>query len=132
MNVFKTNLLNLKNFNHKPTYLEFPILQITYIIFWIPLGFFLSYFFTLFTINTVTQITMFLLDKWYFSFQYYLMSGRFGMEIRPFYLLTNIIYDFLILCIGLELISKFLYKKRLEYEENIDDEQDACDIQKSD
>ena len=132
MNVFKTHLLNLKNFNHKPTYLEFPILQITYIIFWIPLGFFVSYFLAFFTINTVAQITMFLLDKWDFSFQYYLMSGRYEMGIRPFYLPTNIIYDFLILCIGLELISKFLYKKRLEYEGNIDDGQNSCDIQESD
>ena len=123
--------MNLDNFKCKPTYLDFPILQIAYIIFWIPLGFFVSYFLAFFTINTVARITMFLLDKFDFSFQYYLMSGRFEMGIRPFYLPTNIIYDILILCIGLEIISKFLYKKRLEYEGHSDDGQDSCDIQES-
>ena len=118
-------------FECQPTYLEFPILQIAYIILWIPLGFFVSYFWAFFTINTVARITIFLLDKFDLSFQYYLMSGRIEMGIRPFYLPTNIIYDIIILCIGLEIISRFLYKKQLEYEEHSDDEQDLCDIQKS-
>lgn len=131
MNAFKIKLLNLSNFKCEPTYLKFPILQIAYIIFWIPIGFFVSYFLAFFTINTVAQITIFLLDKFDFSFQYYLMSGRFEMGIRPFYLPVNIIYDILILCIGLEVISKFLYKKRLEYEGHSDDRQDSCNIQES-
>ena len=122
----------MNKFMYKPMYLDFPIIQIIYIVFWFPLGYIASYFIAFSTINTVARITIFLLDKWDFSFQYYMMSGRLEMGIRPFYLPTHVIYDILILCIGLEIISKFIYKKRLEYEEHSEDGQDACDIQESD
>ena len=98
----------------KPIYLEFPIFQITYIIVWLLVGFTASGILSVISIKIVYLI-MFAIFKalFSFSFEMFLISGRMQALIEPFYLIITIIFDFILLIIGLELISHFLNKKKI-------------------
>ena len=44
----------------------------------------------------------------------FVISGRMQAMVQPYYFLATIFFDFMLLIIGLELISCFLNKKRRE------------------
>ncbi len=99
----------------KPFYLEFPILQISYILFWIPIGFFVSKVISSVVIFCVFYIFSSILGTLYpLDFELFVLSKRLKVLVYPFYSIAAIFFDFIILIIGLELISCFLNKKRKE------------------
>lgn len=101
------------NFRYKPFYLEFPILQIIYILFWIPIGFILSCIFSVITVYIIFNILSAILGAIYsYAFDMFVFSGRMQAMIQSYYIIATIIFDFVLLIIGLELISCFLDKKR--------------------
>lgn len=103
------------NYRLKPFYLEFPILQITYILFWIPIGFIISNILSVIIISVVFHILSAILGAIFsFAFEMFVISGRMQAMVQPYYLIASIVFDFMFLIIGLELISSFLNKKRKE------------------
>lgn len=102
-------------FNYKPFYLEFPIIQITYILLWIPIGFIVSYILSVIIVSIIFNILSAILGAIFsFAFEMFLLSVRMQATLQPYYLITAIIFDFIFLISGLELISCFLNKKRKE------------------
>ena len=103
------------NFREKPFYLEFPILQISYILLWIPLGFIVTRVLASCLIAIVFNTSAAILYKLFdFAFGLFVMSGRWEASALGFFLYAVIAFDLIFLITGLELISHFLYKKRLE------------------
>lgn len=103
------------DFRCKPLYLEFPIFQITYVLSWIPIGFIVSNIFSVIIISVVFRILSVILKVIFpLAFGMFVMSGRMQAMVQSYYLIAAIIFDFILLIIGLELISCFLNKKRKE------------------
>ena len=102
-------------YKEKPIYLRYPIFQISYILFWIPLGFIISSFLATCLIKIAYFIFGALFDKLFIiSFSMYAMSGRWYATAVGFFPFTVVVFDFVILIVGLELISAFLRKKQQE------------------
>ncbi len=112
------------NFREKPFYLEFPILQISYILLWIPVGYIVSRVIASGLIAIVFNTSAAILYKIFdFAFGLFVMSGRWEASALGFFPYAVIAFDLIFLIIGLELISRFLDKKRLEekfYEQQTD------------
>lgn len=103
------------NFRYKPFYLEFPIFQIVYILFWIPIGFIVSNILSVIIVFVIFHILSAILGVIFsFAFEMFVISGRMQAMVQSYYLIAAIIFDFIFLIIGLELISSFLNKKRIE------------------
>jgi len=114
------------DYRYKPFYLEFPIFQIAYIIFWIPIGFFVSNILSAVIVSVVFHILSAILGAIFsFAFEMFVISGRMQAMVQPCYFIAMIFFDFMLLIIGLELISYFLNKKRKEggFDEHSSDEQ---------
>lgn len=99
----------------KPIYLTFPILQISYVLIWIPLGFIISSLLATCLI-TVAYFIFGALFETIFSiaFKMYAFSGRWTATAVGFFPFTVAAFDLILLIVGLELISAFLNKKRQE------------------
>lgn len=109
------------DFRCKPLYLKYPILQGLYVILWLPIGLILSYIYAYITLEILGSILVFILNKVYsFAFQMFAISGRFQMCISLFAILATFIIDILLLIVGLELISTFVNKKRIEVENDVE------------
>ena len=109
------------DFRCKPLYLKYPILQGLYVILWLPIGLILSYIYAYITLEILGSILVFILNKVYsFAFQMFAISGRFLMCISLFAILATFIIDILLLIVGLELISAFVNKKRIEVENDVE------------
>ncbi len=105
----------MKNLREKPIYLEFPLLQIIYITCWIPAGFAISKYLGGLTVIFVFNILAVILKSIYsFAFELFVFSGRFGAMMPRFTEIAIIAFDIILLVIGLEIISHFLSKKRVE------------------
>ncbi len=103
------------NSNNKPFYLKFPIFQILYILLWILIGFYLSYIFSMIVVSVSFRILELILGSIYpFAFEMFVMSGRMQAMVSGFYGIEAIIFDFIFLIVGLELITHFINKKRTE------------------
>lgn len=103
------------DFRYKPLYLEFPIFQIAYILFWIPIGFIVSNILSTIVVSVVFHILATILGAIFsLTFEMFVISGRMQAMVQPYYFLATIFFDFMLLIIGLELISCFLNKKRRE------------------
>lgn len=101
-------------------YLKFPIFQIIYIILWIPVGYVVSNILSGIVVSIVFNILSEILGRIYsFAFEMYVFTGRMQGLVEYSYFTTAIVFDFILLIIGLELISYFLNKKR--YKENFDE-----------
>ena len=103
------------NFIYKSFYLKFPIFQIAYILFWIPIGFIVSNIFSVIIVSIIFHILSAALGAIFsFAFEMFVISGRMQAIVQPYYLIATIIFDFIFLIIGLEFISCFLDKKKRE------------------
>ena len=114
------------DYRYKPFYLEFPIMQIAYILFWIPIVFFVSNIHSAVIVSVVFYILSTILEAFFsFAFEMFVLSGRMQAMVQPYYFIATIFFDFILLIIGLELISYFLNKKRKEggFNEHSSDEQ---------
>lgn len=103
------------NYKCKPIYLVFPILQISYILFWIPVGYRISCILSALGVTIVYNILSAVLGAIYsFAYDMFALSGGMEALVEPYYLIVAIFLDLIILITGLELISCFLNKKRKE------------------
>lgn len=108
------------SYETKPFYLKFPIFQIIYIIFWIPIGYIVANILSAIAVSIVFNILSAILSSIFsFAFEMFVMSGRMQGIVQPYYSITAIVFDFILLVLGLELIGYFLNKKR--YKENFDE-----------
>ena len=107
----------MNDFRYKPIYLDYPILQISYVLLWFPLGLMFSIFTSTVIVFISSKIIIFILELLFpVEMEYYLLSGRISYIIEPFYDVTMIVYDIVFLILGLELISKYIDIKRKMYE----------------
>lgn len=105
----------MNNFRCKPIYLDFPIFQITYVLLWIPFGFIFSFILSTWVLYFVTEVMNFVLGLWLpVALEMFLISGRMSSMEKGMVMPVAIAFDFLILIVGLELISCFLNKKRIK------------------
>lgn len=103
------------NYKSKPFYLEFPIFQIIYIIAWIPIGFIISNILSVIIVSLVFHILSVILRVIFsFAFEMFVISGRMQAMVQSYYFIATVIFDFMLLVIGLELISSFLNRKKRE------------------
>lgn len=114
------------DFKYKPLYLECPILQIAYVIFWIPIGLFTADILSSIIVTIVFRTLELILSRMYpLSYKLFVLSGRMDAMVEPYYFIAMLFVDFVLLIIGLEIINYFISKKRLEggFDENSIDEQ---------
>lgn len=101
-------------------YLKFPIFQIVFIILWIPIGYLISNIFSAIIVSIVFNVLSSILKAIFsFAFEMYIISGRMQVMIEPYYYISALVFDFMLLIIGLELINHFLNKKK--HKENFDE-----------
>lgn len=102
-------------FKEKPIYIRYPILQISYILIWIPLGFIISSCLASGLITAAYYIfgTLFQII-FSFAFEMFAISGRWGAMAVGFFPFTVAAFDLIFLIAGLELINAFLNKKQCE------------------
>ena len=98
--------------SYKCLYSRFHIFQIVYILFWVPVGFIISC-----KVSEVINIIVFnivnIILKTIFpvSFDFFTILGGAKSIIFIFYIILAIVFDFILLISGLELITYFLSKK---------------------
>lgn len=115
------------NFKCKPLYLKFPIFQTVFIIFWVLIGHIISGILSGIVILTVYKILSAILNViYYFAFQMYVLSGRAELLVEFYYKVITVAFYFILLIVGLELISHFLNKKKKNggFDEHSSNEQD--------
>ncbi len=114
------------NYKSKPLYLEFPVFQIIYIILWIPIGFIISNIISAIVVSVIFHILSVILGAIFsIAFELFVISGRMQAMIQPYYSVVTFVFDFILLIIGLELISCFLNRNKKEggFDEYSNDEQ---------
>lgn len=99
----------------KPFYLEFPIFQICYVLLWVPIGFTISFAFSyifvkIFSFILVNVVHIFLP----LAMDLFVMSGRMQLMEISYYVLISIVFDIMLLVLGLEFIISVLNKKKSE------------------
>ena len=101
------------NYKHKLLYSKIPILQIVYILFWVPFGFIISYIISKITIVVVSNIINIILKAVFpVAYDLFTISGGKETIIVIFYIFLTIVFDFILLISGLELITYFLNKRK--------------------
>jgi len=99
------------NNNEKPIYSEFPIFQISYILFWIPLGYIISSFCASLIIFVLKFILVKILHTIFDSaFEMYVYTGAMDTVPDAFYLPVLITLDIILLIAGLEFIIYMVRK----------------------
>ena len=98
-------------------YLEFPILQITYIIFWIQLGCILSFLTAYLFIKILSS---FMVSVLYLIFplaiDLFILSGRLQVLEAVYLFIIGIIFDIILLILGLGYIKIKLDNAKIEKE----------------
>ncbi len=103
------------NYRYEPIYLQYPILQTSFVIFWIPIGFIISKILYFIIETLVFNLLSFILGIIFpISFEMFIISERMDVLVQHFYLIIILFFDFIILIIGLELINYFITIKRKE------------------
>ena len=97
-----------------PIYLHYPVFQILYIILWLPIGFVISNVICFIVIKIVYSIMSTILGIIFsYAFEMFLFSGRMQAIVEYFYYIIVVVFDLILLVVGLEIISHFLVKKRI-------------------
>lgn len=98
-------------------YLEFPIIQITYVIFWIPLGCILSFSIAYLFIKI---LSFFMVSLLYLIFplaiDLFILSGRLQVLEAVYLFIIGIVFDILLLVLGLGYIKIKLDNVKVEGE----------------
>lgn len=99
----------------RPFYLEFPIFQICYVLLWIPIGFTISFVFSYIFVKIFSFILVNVAHTFLpLAMDLFVMSGRMQLMEISYYVLIGIVFDIMLLVLGLEFIISVLNKKKLE------------------
>ncbi len=98
----------MKTIKHLKTfYRVFPVFYILYVILWIPIGFIISFKLSYLLIKIFSFLIVSIFQIFLpISINLFAISGRLQIIESFYYILIGIIYDIIILTVGLEYIDK--------------------------
>lgn len=98
-----------------PFYKKYPVWQVIFIFFWLPLGAIISVIAASLCIKLVTLLAMFVIQFFlYDAMNLYVLSGRLDLLMDSFVIFVSVFYDLLILIVGIEIINYIINKKIFE------------------
>ena len=106
--------MNLTN-KQQSFYLQFPIYQILYVLVWMPVGFIISFSLSLFFVKILSFVAISIMRLFFpITIDMFVMSGMMRLIEFLYFITAGIVYDIMLLIVGLEYIISIINKKKLE------------------